>query len=313
MKRAVVILAVLLGIGLQSGLCAENELPDFDSLWDYSNPKATEAKFRELLPKAIAAKDMSYHIQLLTQIARTQGLQRKFPEAHKTLDLARDMLTDKYPVARIRYHLERGRVYNSAGEAAKAIVEFRKAWDLATARKNDFYAVDAAHMLGIAEKPENQLKWNLKAMEWAEKSNDKRVKGWLGPLYNNIGWTYHDMKKYDKALEMFQKSLKWREKIKDDRGARIARWTIGRTYRSLGRIDEALKIQRALEKELDKLNQPDGYVYEELAECLLLKKQMPEARKYFALAYKQLSKDPWMAANEKKRLARLKKLGQVSD
>ncbi|HEX6385768.1 MAG TPA: hypothetical protein VF177_13945, partial [Anaerolineae bacterium] len=63
-------------------------LPDFDQLWDYSQPASTEERFRELLPAAEAAGDDSYLAQLLTQIARAQGLQRQFAAAHETLDEA---------------------------------------------------------------------------------------------------------------------------------------------------------------------------------------------------------------------------------
>ena len=178
------------------------------------------------------------------------------------------------------------------------------------AHGEDFYAVDAAHMLGMVEPPETQLEWAAKAMELAEKSEDERARNWLGPLYNNTGWSYHDLKQYDKALELFQKSLKYRQEKKDEQGTRIAKWTIGRTYRSLGRIEEALQIQKELEKEFEEKGiEQGGYVFEELGECLLLLKKEDEARKYFKLAYDLLSKDPWLVANEAERLERLKKLG----
>jgi tetratricopeptide (TPR) repeat protein len=189
-----------------------------------------------------------------------------------------------------------------------------QAWELGVAHQQDFYAVDAAHMLAIVEPPEKQLEWAEKAMSVAEKSRDERAWNWLGSLYNNTGWTYHDLGQYDKALEMFEKGLKFREEKKDEEGIRIAKWTIARTYRSLGRIEEALQIQRELEKEFDEKEiQQDGYVYEELGECLLLLKKEDEARKYFKLAYGLLSKNPWLSANQPARLQRLKELGEVKE
>ena len=285
-------------------------LPDFDTLWDYNNPEQTEKKFRELLPLAKESGDMSYYTQLLTQIARTEGLQRKFQDAHKTLNTVRLLLTDELIVAKVRYLLERGRVYNSSNHPDKAKPLFLEAWEFASRNNEDFYAIDAIHMLQIAEPPDKQLEWANKAMELAEKSKDKRAKNWLGSLYNNTGWTYHDLGQYDKALELFEKSLRWREEKNDEKGIRIAKWTIARTYRSLRRIDEALEIQRALEKEIiEKGLDTDGYVYEELGECLLLLKKDKEAGKYFKIAYDMLSKDKWLQANQPKRLERLKELG----
>ena len=65
---------------------------DFDSLWDYSNPEQTEIKFREVLKQILESE--SAYLELLTQIARTQGLQRKFDEAHQTLDQVEKKLKD---------------------------------------------------------------------------------------------------------------------------------------------------------------------------------------------------------------------------
>ncbi|KPJ52787.1 hypothetical protein AMJ39_06960 [candidate division TA06 bacterium DG_24] len=285
-------------------------LPDFDALWDYANPQQTEIEFRELVPKAKASGDISYYAQLMTQIARTQGLQRQFEEAHATLDTVETLLTDDLLVARIRYLLERGRVYNSSGKPEKAIPYFLKALELGQAHGEDYYAIDAAHMLAIAEPPERQLGWAEKAIELTEKTTDERAKKWLGPLYNNTGWTYHDLGEYDRALELFEKSLRWREEQNDERGTRIAKWTLARTYRSLGRIEEALAIQTALRAEIEEKDlEPSGYVFEELGECLLLLGRDEEARDNFKRAYDILSMDEWHVANEPERLERLKELG----
>lgn len=315
MKKIFVSLAVLLIAGCSTESETKKEvkpLTDFDALWDYNDPARTEVKFRELLPGAKESSDKSYYAQLLTQIARTQGLQRKFEDAHQTLDTVEVLLTDELIVAKIRYLLERGRVYNSSNQPDKSKPLFLEAWELGVAKGEDFYAIDAAHMLGIVEPPEKQLEWAGKAMELAEKSTDQRARNWLGSLYNNTGWTYHDLKQYDKALELFEKSLRWREGKNDEEGIRIARWTIARTYRSLGRIEKALQIQRELEKEFEQKGiEHEGYVFEELGECLLLLQKEDEARKYFKLAYDLLSKNQWLVANQPERLKRLRQLGSL--
>lgn len=286
------------------------DLPDFDALWDYNDPAATEVKFRELLPAAQTSNDLSYVIQLMTQIARAQGLQRKFDEAHATLDSVQGMIKEELVVANVRYLLERGRATNSSGDPEKAKPYFFDAYEIASANNEDYYAIDAIHMLQIVDPPEEQLKWAGLALEMAEKTADERARKWLGPLYNNTGWTYFDLKQYDKALELFEKSLAYRQSINDEKGTFIAKWTIARTYREVSRIDEALALQQALEQEIDEKGlDPDGYVYEEIGECLLILQRMNEARPYFAKAYNLLSQDPWLQANEQARLDRLKRLG----
>ncbi|MBC8485350.1 MAG: tetratricopeptide repeat protein [Bacteroidetes bacterium] len=289
----------------------ERPLPDFDKLWDYGNPKQTEIKFRELIPLVVESGNISYYAQLLTPVARAEGLQDKFKEAHNTLDTVELMLTDKLVVPTIRYLLERGRVFNSNNEKDIAKSLILDVWKIARAEGQDLYAVDAAHMLGIAEDPENQIEWNLKAIELAEKSSDEKANNWLGALYNNTGWLYHDLGQYEKALDLFERGLRWRQQRDNEAATRIAKWTVGRVYRSLGRIDEAIKIQKELQLELiDKGLEPDGYVYEELAECYLINNDKNFAQKYFKLAYEYLSKDDWLKANEPERLERLKELGE---
>src|SRR5216117_4228806 len=166
------------------------KLPDFDKLWDYAHPEISEQRFRELLPRALDSLDLSYLAQLLTQIARAEGLQRKFEDAHKTLDRVDKALPKTDGRTLIRYLLERGRVYNSSGGVEDAKRLFLQAFDLAVKSKEDFYAVDAAHMVAIVESPENQLEWTLKALDLAENSLDERARNWKGSLCNNIGWTY---------------------------------------------------------------------------------------------------------------------------
>lgn len=282
--------------------------PDFDALWDYDHPAETETRFRELLPSA--ASGDSYHLELLTQIARAQGLQRQFEAAHRTLDDMLALLTADQPVAHIRYWLERGRIFNSSKQGEQAWPCFVQAWELARLAGEDGYAVDAAHMLGIAEAtPEKQMEWNLRALALAESSPQPRAQKWLGSLYNNIGWTYHDAGQYAPALEIFQKALRWRETHGPAPQMRIARWCVARALRSLGQVAEALAQQFTLQHELEAEGGQDGYVSEEIGECLLLLNRAAEARPYFARAYAVLSQDPWLAENEPERLRRLKKLG----
>lgn len=282
-------------------------MENFDDLWDYSDPQATAIKFEGLLPAAEASGDKSYYAQLLTQLARTQSLQQKYEEAHALLDTAeRVMAGQSLPVAEIRYLLERGRTFNSAGQKDRAEKLFKEAYDTAVAHNENFYTIDAAHMLGIAAAPQDRLSWNLKAAGLAEKTG---YNGWLGSLYNNIGWTYHGQKEYQTALGYFEKLLELRKAQGDDRGVFIARWSIGRTYRSLQRVDEALALQQALYREIQQKGlAPSGYVFEELAECLVQKKE--DAREYFRQAYEILSKDPWLRAEEAPRLQRLKDLSE---
>lgn len=285
----------------------DNPLPDFDQLWDYDHPAETEQKFRGLVEAARTSGSVSYYAQLLTQLARTQSLQRKFAEAHQILDEVHGLLNGKTVAAHIRYLLERGRTFNSAKQFEQARPLFLQAWEMAQSVGEDFYAVDAAHMLGICEQPEMQMVWNHQALAVAEKSSDPKAHKWLGSLYNNMGWTEHDAGHYEPALELFEKALTFREEQGLEKPIQIARWSVARCLRSLGRVTEALTIQ----KELELRDDTDGYLFEEIGECLLLLDRESESRSYFAKAYELLSKDSYLAANESARLERLKILGNL--
>lgn len=286
-------------------------LPYFDSLWNYGDPKGTEEKFRSLLDEAKSSGDNSYYAQLLTQIARTQGLQRKFAEAHKILDEVEKLLTDDMVVARMRYYLERGRAFNSSNYPDKARPLFLKAYELGKENNEEFFVIDAVHMLGIVDKGEDSLKWNELAIKIAEESEDKRAKGWLGSLYNNTGWSLHDMKEYERALDYFKRNVKWHEQRNSKQELFIAKWCVARTYRSLSKTEDALKMQMDLLKEMEDKNvDQDGFVFEEIGECLLLLDRGNDSKEYFKKAYDLLSKDDWFVSNEKERLERIKKLGE---
>ena len=78
---------------------------------------------------------------------------------------------------------------------------------------------------------------------------------------------------------------------------------MGRGLRSLNRFDEALAIQQQLE------GAGDGYVEEEIGECLLALGRVDEAKPYFARAYTRLTQDDYLVKHEGARLERLRSLG----
>lgn len=308
---SVTLLATILYAGAIVSASAADR-PDFDLLWDYDHPDSTESAFRALLPSAEASGDRDYHAQLLTQIARTEGLQLKFDAAAATLDRAEALLTPELEVARVRLLLERGRVLNSSKRGEESKPHFRAAWDLAREAGADGYAVDAAHMLGIVESGDSSLAWNRTAIDAAERSSDPKARKWLGSLYNNLGWTHHGKGDFETALDLFHKALREREAAGRPGPIRIARWCVARTLRSLKRYDEALGEQRALLAENEAAGTPDGFVHEELGACLEALGRSEDAKPHYAAAYDLLSKDPWLARDEPERLERLRRLGGVT-
>jgi tetratricopeptide (TPR) repeat protein len=268
-----------------------------DSLWDYDDPAKSFQRFQEALASAPGSAD-----EIRTQIARSLGLQRKFEEGRA--EIAK-ISSKPSPVVAVRVALESGRLDNSSGNKAAAQPHFLEAYNLAREHKLDFYAIDAAHMMGIVTSNAVSLDWNEKAISMAEASKDKRARNWKGSLLNNTGWTYHDMGQYEKALSLFRRALDFQKEQGKEANIRIATWTIGRCLRSLKRYEEAMEIQRSLEG-----GPSAGYIEEELGELLLITGHAGQSRPYFKKAHELLSVDIWLKANEPSRLQRLKELGE---
>lgn len=279
----------------------------FDTLWDYKHPEETEQKFLRLQKKAEDSGNIGYLAELLTQIARSQGLQSKYELAHETLDRAESLLNKDLIVARMRYFLERGRVFNSSSRRLDAIPLFLQAWELGIQSGEDDYAVDAAHMLGISEATsEKRMEWNLKALDYAEKH--PKASRWLGSLYNNIGWAKVENGNLEEALELFKRALEFRVDQGNTNTVFTAKWCVAKVLRLLGQVEESFVVQKELLVETKQTTNPDGYVLEEIAECLLLLNRNEEAKQYFSLCYERLIIDDYLVSNNPERIARIKEL-----
>ncbi|WFC15030.1 tetratricopeptide repeat protein [Aeromonas salmonicida] len=284
--------------------------PDFMAQWNYQDPAASALRFNTLLPEA-RTTDLQYELELLTQIARTHSLQRQFAEAHQLLDDIELRLTEATPRARLRVLLERGRTFNSAGDKATARTLFEQAWQLGLKIKELYLAIDAAHMIAIAAPLEEQSRWHQLAMELAERSQDKQVRGWLATLYNNQGWTLFELGRFDEARVFQQKCLAWHEQHNNTAKAFIARWSLARLTRAQGLHEQALTELKQLQVDMAEAGEPeDGYLFEELGENALVLDD-PAAAEYFSRAWFLLSQDRWFKANEAERLARLKQLAKL--
>ncbi len=275
---------------------------DFNDLWDYDDPAGSELRFRSLMAQSTKAHNQDYLLQLKTQIARTLGLQGKLAEAHAILDEVENQMTHG-SLVEVRYLLERGRALNSSKRPEAALPVFLRASNVAQALKVDFYTVDALHMLGIATPQKDRLTWNLKAIEAAQIS-DEKGRGWLASLYNNTGWSLFNEQRYGEALDLFQKAVPLRELQGKAEETRIAKWCVAKVLRVMGRGEEALDMQRVLAAESE-----DGFINEELGECLLALGRAAEAKPYFVKAYASFSQIDWVA-EDGARIQRLQELAE---
>ncbi len=287
-------------------------LPDIDALWNYSNPRASEKRFRDVLAEFEPGTDdptvAEFVLEIKTQLARSIGLQRRYDEAHVILDEIEHLATEDRPRVRVRYLLEKGRLFNSSGKKQESQSWFLHAWGLATSVSGiDGLAVDAAHMLGIVEPGDKGLEWNNRALDLALKSPDPKAQKWKASLYNNIGWTYFEREEYAMALDYFLKAVPLREQEGNAEKTRIANYCVAKAMRLLGNHHDALQLVRNLSVEDD----TDGYIQEEIGENMLALGMHGAAKPHFKKAYQLLSADEFMVYNEYDRLRRLKELAAV--
>ena len=259
---------------------------DVNPLWDDGKPELSESRFRAASVGASA--DDSLILQ--TQIARTFGLRSRFDEARGILAPVESQLAGASAEVGVRYFLELGRTYASpvhpeeartpeSREIARA--HFMRGFERAQSAGLDFLAIDALHMMPMVDtEPALQLDWDLKAIDFMEKSSQPEAKRWEGSLRNNVGYAKHLMGDYDEALRQFRLSLAAHERVGKVQAVRIAHWMIAWTYRAQKRYAEAIEIQLRLEREWDEAGEPDPYVFEELEQLYAAVQDDDKARHY---------------------------------
>jgi len=243
---------------------------DLASLWNHGKPELSEQRFRDALQDA-SDEDA---LVLRTQIARTYGLRRDFVRAREILSGIEAQAMKASPEVRTRYFLELGRTYASTTHPPEsqtpetrqlARSHYTQAFETAQQAGLDELAIDALHMMVCVDPdPDDQLKWNMKAVAYMEESSQPEAKKWEGSLRNNIGYAQHLRGDYEEALRQYELSLAAHERAGRAANVRIAHWMIAHTLRAQGKLREAIDIQLRLEREWDLAGEPDPYVYEEL-------------------------------------------------
>jgi tetratricopeptide (TPR) repeat protein len=232
-------------------------------LWDFDDLEASEERLRVQL--ATESTDAG-RAEVLTQLARVQGLRDDFEDGERLIEEA-ETLAGSDETARARIDLERGRLRRSSGNVPAALPLFESAFETALDAGELFVAVDAAHMAALAAPGrEGFLAWTLRGIELAESAGPS-VRYWLGSLLNNLGWEYFEAGEYDDALDAFRRALEERERNPTNvSGIELAQYAVAKTLRALGRADEAAPLLEQGSASAELRGEPDGWFHEELAE-----------------------------------------------
>jgi len=178
-------------------------------LWDFDDLDATEQRFKAQIEQESTDPGRA---EVLTQLARVEGLRGNFDRCLELLDQAEPLAADD-PLANIRLELERGRMFRSSGDPEAAFPLFQGAFARAIEADERYLAGDAAHMSAIAVD-------DVALQElWTQRGLDEGDPYWAGPLYNNLGWTYFDAGDFNRALELFERALEARLRDPDNQQA----------------------------------------------------------------------------------------------
>jgi tetratricopeptide (TPR) repeat protein len=197
-------------------------------LWDFDDLDATEARLRKQLEEESSDEGRA---EVLTQLARVQGLRDDFDGAEVLLQKAEPFAGDG--IARVRVDLERGRKLRSSGEGGAAVPLFEAAFARASSLGDYWLAGDAAHMVAIADESK-MLEWTERGLALAE--SEPEAAYWAGPLLNNLGWHYYDGGDYAAALETFERALDVRRRDPENQQAiQWAEEAVDEARKALGR------------------------------------------------------------------------------
>ncbi|WP_255769947.1 hypothetical protein [Pseudarthrobacter sulfonivorans] len=176
-----------------------------DRLWKFGDPGLSEQRFRDALADPTYNTDEK--AELATQLGRAIGLQGRYEEADALLD---SIDGEDEPTVGVRILLERGRLLNSSGHAAMAVPLFEQAAELGDHLGDEFLAVDALHMLAVADSAHAEA-WTRSALEYASTAHDPHTRRWMAGLHNKLGWMLHASGRFTQALVEFQLAEQWAE------------------------------------------------------------------------------------------------------
>jgi len=195
---------------------------------------------------ALAENNNSNLTEAYAQTARCYLSMDNKEEGRPWLEKAEKIAKDTEPYGWTRYLGVKGRflwrdavdekreVMPEVDEAAKI---FTQMYDYALKHQLHGRAIDAANMMSIVGDVEERIEWGLKGIKAAEEGG---LENWLAPLWNNLGWNYDDLGRYDESLEALKKARRYHYIKANEKSMLIADWSVAHAFRMTGQIDTAL-------------------------------------------------------------------------
>ena len=192
--------------------------------------------FEEIAEETEAAGDNSAFVEAASMRARSHLIVEKKDEGREWLVRAAARAVESDPAGWSRYLGVRGRFEWRDGDNETATNTFREMFDYCGEKELWERAVDAAHMIAITGDQKQKFDWSLKGIEMAEKGG---MDGWLGPLWNNLGWNYYDDERYDEAHDALVNAREYHYKGENELPKLIADYSVAHIMMKQGNLDEA--------------------------------------------------------------------------
>jgi tetratricopeptide (TPR) repeat protein len=184
----------------------------------------------------------SVEVESLAQIARSKLKLNRKDEGRTDLDKVSERAEESDPIGWTRYLGVKGRFEWNDDDLVSARVTFTTMFEFAKTHQLWGKMIDAANLMSIvAEKTEEQIGWIEKGIEAAEDSDNESM---LAVLWNNMGATFYDQKRFEMALECYIKSREYHWRFSGELAKLFSDYHIGMTHRLLGNHEEALKWLR---------------------------------------------------------------------
>lgn len=259
--------AAALSAALSAGGCSADERATADPTFGTRLAKADQAfrnrqyedagtAYESLAEDAFANGDTTAYVEACAMRARSYLILDRADEGRPWLDMAGALADTSMPLGWSRYLAARGRFERSGGDLETALGTFLEMFDFCAAHGLHERAVDAAHMLALTGDPGEKDEWSLRGIEMAEKGG---MTGWLGPLWNNLGWDYVSAGRYGEARAALEKAREYHYAGTSELPKLIADYSVAHVIRLEGRLDESEAAMRAVFDRASQLSD-EGFV-----------------------------------------------------
>jgi len=248
------IVAGVLVLGIALGCSGENETSATESVGTtrekpmatriaeadqaFRNRQYSEAgrMFEEIAESAEAEGNDVAFVEAAAMRARSYLIEGDAESGRPWLARAEEKADTTAAAGWSRYLGVRGRFERENGDEETATKTFLEMFEYCSAHGLYDRAVDAAHMIAITGDPSEKLEWARRGIEMAEKGN---MIGWLGPLWNNLGWDYVDAGQYDDAIEALRNARDYHYMGTAEIPKLIADYSVAHVLRLKGELEES--------------------------------------------------------------------------